>query len=336
MASAMPGTEDLLRRELDSRLRSIRFLNSPRTDEFHFTTASKSKRLRALALCHALAVRTDFPVKRPRGLLSPEHLTALVNLLRDTMALTPSEPFNGFRFDAAGADSPTFQRLATQVAERLGLAHDPDNGDCVVTVRPGADGWQVLCRVGNRPLSVRAYRTANYRGSLNATFAAAMVELTQPVPTDRFLNVMSGSGTILLERLRRASLACAWGVDNSTAAHEAARQNAAGIEASGSHGWLHADATALPFAKETFDAVCADLPWGISHGAQAQNADLYRHTFAEVRRVCRQGARFVVLTQDADALCAAQSEIDRCWTLVDERTFVQRGFRPTCATYSAH
>lgn len=332
VASAMPGTEDLLKAEIERRfVRKVDFVDSQRADEHHFTTTARPAELQTLALCHALHVRRDYPVIRPRGLLSPEHLRDLAQQMRDVMALTPTESFSAFRFDAAGATSPTFQRLGQHLSKDLDLPVDQEAGDLVVAVRPGPQGWQVLCRVGRRPLSARGWRQANYRGSLNANYAAAMVELARPRRGDRFLNAMCGSGTILLEALQRQRLAGACGIDMDTQALQAARINAqhAGLPAR----FLQADARRLPFAGDTFNIVCADLPWGQSHGSAADNRVLYGKAFDEAYRVSRRQGKLVILSQDTASLAAVAATIERCWELTEERTFVQRGFQPVCRVY---
>ena len=70
----------------------------------------------------------------------------------------------------------------------------PEDGDCLLILRPGERGWEVLCRVGARPLATRAWRQVDYRGSLNAAIAASMIELSHPRRGDRFLNLMCGAG----------------------------------------------------------------------------------------------------------------------------------------------
>lgn len=335
VASAMPGVEDLLRNEIQRVSQGrTRFLPSPRPDEHHFLTDLPAARLANLALCHALHVRLDFPVQRPRGLMSPEHLRALVEHVHACAQLTPDQGFGGLRFDAAGANSPTFQRLAAAVEAELGLRHNPHDGDLVITLRPGNDGWEVLCRVGNRPLSARAWRRMNYQGSLNANFAAAMVELSEPRRSDRFLNAMCGSGTILIERVRRMDATLAVGIDCSREALAAARLNSKHARVDARLQWLHADMGDPPLAGPSFDVICADLPWGRSHGERATNSTLYSSAFRSWDRVSAPGARLVLLTEDIESLQANEEEISRRWRLVEERRFDQRGFQPTCRLYS--
>lgn len=65
----------------------------------------------------------------------------------------------------------------------------------------GRDGWDVLVRLSTFPLSARSWRAEGYHAAVNATVAAAMVRLSQPRSGDRVVNLMCGSGTILVERL---------------------------------------------------------------------------------------------------------------------------------------
>jgi 23S rRNA G2445 N2-methylase RlmL len=228
------------------------------------------------------------------------------------------------------------QRLGTQLGEKLGLPFRNDTGDLVVTLRPGKTGWEVLYRVGNRPLGTRAWRQVNYRGSLSGTVAAALVELSSPSPHDAFLNLMCGSGTIMIERHKRAEARALVGVDNSALALVAAQTNCAAAGLRGQLLLVKGDTTCLPLADMSFDKLCADLPWGESLGTHEANVSLYGHTFAEAYRLCRPGGKLLILTQDQRALRALGGDTVRGWRLVEERTFVQRGFHPVCRVYQKH
>lgn len=334
VASALPGVEALLRSELEACCRGqIRFGVSPRSDEFHFTTSVNTSRLGELRLCQTIHLKKIFAVSRPRTLLSPEHLASIVAMVRQAGKVAAGDEFTGFRFDAAGSSSPTFGRLASQLQDALGMPYSQADGDCVITVRPAPKGWEVLCRVGNRPLGTRRWRVVDYHGSLNATLAAAMVELTTPRPHDVFLNLMCGSGTLLIERLARCRAAAAIGIDRAHRALDAAARNTGAAGVSRDISLVRGDALRLPLPEASVDTVCADLPWGETHGSRETNAKLYGQVFTEAHRVCRPGARMVVLTQDTLALKSILAQSRRYWHLEDERTFVQRGFRPVCHVF---
>ena len=79
VATALPGLEDLLRAEIGRRLRrNVTFVDHDRPGECHFRYGGRPRALLSLRLCQTLSRRRDFPVARPRTLLSPEHLAALV------------------------------------------------------------------------------------------------------------------------------------------------------------------------------------------------------------------------------------------------------------------
>ncbi|MBT5055527.1 MAG: methyltransferase domain-containing protein [Gemmatimonadetes bacterium] len=334
VGAALPGLEDLLKSELDGRFRdNVTHVPHTRRGECHFLYGGRSRALLSLRLCHVLSLRRDFRVARPRTLLSPEHLAAIVQDLKKVMVMTPSDRFSGLRLDAAGSDSPTMQRLGTQVAEKLSMSFENETGDLVLALRPGEDGWEVLSRVGNRPLGTRTWRKVDYRGSLSGTVAAALVELSSPAPGDRFLNLMCGSGSILIERLKWGRAGGIVGVDNIAAALDAAKQNSTAAGMRDQIQLMQADTRNLPFAEGSFDRLCVDLPWGQSIGSRETNISLYRDTFIEAHRICRRRGKFVVLTQDHRSLDALEGVVERGWRLLGERSFTQRGFRPRCRVY---
>lgn len=334
VAAALPGLEDLLRMELDRRFKDqVSFIPHAKTSECHFLFKGRPTALLSLRLCHTLYRRRDFRVARPRTLLSPEHLAMLVQDISSVMSITPADQYKGLRLDAAGSNSPTMQRLGLKIEEQLGLPFRNDTGDLVITLRPGKVGWEVLYRVGNRPLGTRRWRKVNYRGSLNGTIAAALVELSSPSRRDVFLNLMCGSGTIMIERIKRGEVRAMVGVDNSSTALIASEQNCAEAGLIGQILLVKGDARRLPFEDGSFDKLCVDLPWGESIGTRAANVSLYKGTFEESHRLCRTGGKLVVLTQDQRALKAVANDVERRWQLVEERSFVQRGFHPQCRVY---
>ena len=331
--STLDGTQDIVRDEITRRFSNdCTFLDHGRCDEIHFTFPGDGKQLLSLATAQTLLLRKDFDVIRPRTLLSPEHTTAIVGLFRNAHNIKGTTAPTSFRFDAAGSGSPTMRRIAEQLEKQLGLPFDPENGDGVIVFRPGKIGWEVLCRVGNRPLATRDWRKVNYLGSLNAAIASCMIELTSPKPGNRYLNLMCGSGTLLIERLRRQKTRTAVGIDISEEAIVASNKN---IEAAGFGDRIQirsGDAQDIDFPDDSFDAITTDLPWGESIGSRESNLALYNGTLKEATRVCRSGGIVVILTQDTDSIKSVLAEIRNHWNIIDERTILQRGYQPLCTT----
>ena len=259
--------------------------------QFHVSgNAERLKRLRTVVAVYRLEF---FNVPRPKALLGHEHFSRLLGAVEE---VKKQDTFASFRFSAAGSESAVFSRLAESIEKEAGLRYDTEVGDLLVRVRKVRAGWEVLLRTTARPLSSRPWRVCNLAGGLNATLAAAMVELVRVNPKDRFFNAMCGSGTLLIERgSSRASQLI--GCDVSAEALACAQEN---VQASGHSGieLLHADATNLPFEDASFDVVMVDVPWGDAVGSHEENAALYPAFLEEMARIAAPGARLAVLTHD--------------------------------------
>lgn len=295
----LPGLDSVVADELTrtgaTRVREV----AGRADSLTFDYSGPWRRLAELRTAVAVFVLLEFAVPRPRALTSGEHLPSIVDAMRQVSGAAAMPP-SSFRFDAAGSTSPTFQRIAGLLADATGLRFLPDTGDLVVRFRRSyriADGWDVLVRASARPLSHRAWRVCNLPGAANATVAAAMSQLTRPQPTDRVLNLMCGSGTLLVERLLAAPARTAVGVDSAADALACCAANlaAAGVEAT----LLHADIGDESWLGHgPFDLVLADPPWGDLVGRHADNEALHHLLLTQAARTAHRRTRFAVLTHE--------------------------------------
>lgn len=302
---------------------------APGRDDAWDVTVTRPLRA-ALELRTAVAVwiRLVFAVPRPRSLTSGDHLARIVAAMRAAQVAAPS---SSFRFEAAGRDSAAFARLGAELARATGLPHDDEAGELVVRVRRGArlggddPGWEVLVRVGPRPLSARSWRAVDFPGAANATIAAAMARLGGVRPDDRVANLMCGSGTLLVERLLAGRAAAAVGVDRDASALAAARANlrAAGLPVADEHAALpapgsvrlvHGDATEPGLlGDERFDLILADPPWGTLHGTHAQAPALHAALLHAAHALAAPGARLVVLTHEVVVMTQAVRDADALW-----------------------
>src|SRR4029450_10199657 len=213
----LPGLADVVRGEARGRLPGGGGLRPVpgRSDSFLLDLRGPWDRLLDLRTIVAAFAVLTFGVPRPRSLTSGEYLPEIVRTVQAGRELGPRPPPRArepapvpppasFRFDAAGHRSAGFRRLADALASSTGLPYDQDDGDLVLRFRRAAerpDGWDVLVRLSTRPLSDRPWRVRNFPGAANATVAAAMARLTRTRPGDRVVNLLCGSGTLLVERL---------------------------------------------------------------------------------------------------------------------------------------
>jgi tRNA (guanine6-N2)-methyltransferase len=266
--------------------------------------------------------------RRPSALLGD---TTLFDQVEAVRRLHPPGAFRSFRLSAPGRDSAALRRLREELTQRTGLPEDPDDGDVYLRIRragqpPG--GWEALVRLSPRPLSARPWRSFNLPGALNATIAAAMVELSRPRPSDRVLNLMCGSGTILVERLARGRAALAAGCDLDPQALAGTGVNLAAAGLGGAAILARMDATALAVRDGAFGVLLADLPYGHRMGSHQANAALYPAVLAEAARVTGRGGVMVVVTHELRLFERCLREAGRWWSVERSVQVYQKGHHP--------
>jgi tRNA (guanine6-N2)-methyltransferase len=266
-----------------------------------------------------------FPGRRPSALLGDERPFAHVEAVR---GLHPAGAFGSFRLSVPGRESSAVRRLVEELSGRTGLVHDPEDGELLLRIRRAGDGWELLTRLSPRPLSTRAWRVHHLPGAVNATIAAAMVELTRPRPGDRVLNLMCGSGTLLVERLARGPVAGVLGCDLDEAALRGAEANLAAAGLAGEAALARMDATRLGLRDGAVDALLADLPYGHRMGSHEDNAALYPAVLREAARVAAPGARLVVLTHELRLFERCLAEARPWWRPELATRVFQKGHHP--------
>ena len=328
----LPGMEAILARELRRCLRGrVGHLADTGRASLRFGYQGPLSDLLGLRTAHAAYLALAFSGRRPTALLGHQNLRALLERIQVIRGLHPPGTVCTFRFGAAGRDTSTFRRLAAEVEAQSGLRHDPDDGELLIRIRPSGrpdDGWEALLRLSPRPLSTRTWRVANYPGALNATIAAAMIDLTQPRPDDHFINLMCGSGTLLVERLLLCRTAEALGVDISGEALAAARANLAAAGLGRGARLMESDAILTGLDMARYTVLCADLPYGNLVGSHRENSALYPLLLEEAARMAAPDARFAVITHEIRLFDATLEDAKHIWQA--ERTFrvFQGGQRP--------
>lgn len=279
-------------------------------------------------------------ITRPTGLLGHHMFSGLVHDLQQIVSMWPPGTFESVGISAAGSDSGVMVRLRDEFAKALGLQPLSHEMDLVVRLRrprsrivdvsdEGTEvrGWEVLMRLSPRPLSVRYWRVCDMEGALNAAVAHAMIKLTHPKSDDLFLNLMAGSGTLLIERVAYGRVRRLIGCDLSPDARLCADRNldAAGINSLVElHSW---DARDLHLPDKKVDAIVADLPFGFSVGSHDDNVILYPAVLQEAARVAKPGAKFVAITQEIRLMEQLLADSDE-WLLEDVIRIQLRGLHP--------
>lgn len=289
------------------------------------------RRLLELRTATSVYRRVPFAVPRPKALLGDEHFR---RLMREIAVVREGADFHGFRLAAAGRDSTVFRRLAEALEGATGLRNMPEDGELLLRVRPDphADGWEVLIRLGVRPLSARAWRACNRPGGLNASLAAVMNALTGQATDDRYLSLLCGSGTLLVERALAAPVARLVGIDLDPGAIACSRANLEAAGVSRHCELVRGDVLGADLATQLgahgFDVLTADPPWGDAVGDHASNARLYPALLRSAAALAAPDARFALLTHEI-RLARATLERQTAWRVEVEARVAHGGHVPS-------
>lgn len=289
-------------------------------------------RLLELRTVVAAYLSVELDVRRPRGILSPDVLRTCLDAIAAARRIAKPRRFGSFRLSAAGSASQELLRLRGEIEHRTGLADDPDAGELLLRLRRSpapstSRGWNLLIRLTPRPLSARSWRVARYPGALNATIAAAMVDLTEPAPDDDFVDLMCGSGTLVIERLAWGSPRRIVACDIAPEALRAARDNQRASKLHGTIEFVQADARCLDEHVRGFNKLVVNLPWGELVGDHAANEELYPAVLRAAQRLARERAVFAVLTHDIRRFERCLGEVEG-WVVDDSWRVFQKGHRP--------
>ena len=293
------------------------------TFEFSGHPAQLLKLSTAVAVFQLLYFKVPHPLNVVQGHNLPRFLAAIE-------AIRKAKPFVSFRIGAAGSDSTAFQKIKRIISDQTRLKNDEEEGEMSIRFRRSrikAFGWDVLIRLTPRPLSARSWRIENMPGALNATIAAAMVLKTDPSPTDSFLNMMCGSGTIMAERAALGPVATLIGIDNSSSALKKARSNLSHLTSP--FELLEEDIKELTLEDGSVNAICADFPWGRLIGKSEDLQDLYTQTISQATRVCANGCSFIVLTQENKIFESAFNKYKSYWKILTSFRVKQADYKPT-------
>lgn len=188
--------------------------------------------------------------------------------------------------------------------------------------------WEVLTRLTPRPLATRAWRVCNYEGALNATVAQAMALLTQPKPSDVILNLLCGSGSLLIERGLWGEAAQMMGCDINQLARDCAEQNIKAAAFAKALQVMDWDARQLPLPDQSVDVLLADLPFGNLLGSHRDNLNLYPAVLREAARVAKPNARFVLITHEIKLIEAVLTDLSGLWQVKESLKVTLRGLHP--------
>ncbi|MFO7320864.1 MAG: methyltransferase domain-containing protein [Chloroflexota bacterium] len=302
-AEVIEGLEEFTAAEIEALFGEAATIQARPKGAVRFTFRGNLARLESLQTVQAVYLVVCHAIPRPKALLGDQHLRAVVNQISVVKALNERKnPLKTLFISAAGSDSRVMERIRQTLASAAQLTPADDKGDLWIRIRPALEGngWETLVRLTARPLATREWRICNYEGALNATVAQVMARLAAAKPGDRSINLLCGSGSILIEYAAVYNSSYLIGIDYSAEVLHCARKNIDKAQLDNVIRLLQADARHLPFPDNSFDVLLADLPFGQRVGSHRENLELYPQLLDEASRIAAPRARFIAITHEVN------------------------------------
>jgi len=263
--------------------------------EFSDDMFSKIKHLRSVARAYVV-IQSD---KYHPTYLS-NHKSVLGNLI-DIILEVNKKSFKSFRINCAGADSSEVRSIAKYIEETYEL-EEKEEADLKIYIIKPEDTWEIGIQITPRPLSVRDYKVVNMSGAMDPTIAHAVNSFCNLEEASSYLNVFSGSATLLIEAGQSyPNLENLIGFDNDKKHLSLSIQNIKKADLIKRVKVKEADIFYKPdFGK--FDAIASDLPFGMLISKNEDLENLYK-TFVEYCEVkLEPRGRLVVYTSEYELI----------------------------------
>ena len=162
--------------------------------------------------------------------------------------------------------------------------------------------WEIGVQITSRPLSFRDYKMKNMSGAMDPTIAYAVNSLCELESANSYLNIFSGSATLLIEAGQcYPNLKQLIGFDNNKKSISLAIQN---IKKAGLIKKIQLKEKDI-FDKPDlgkFDVITSDLPFGMSISKNEDLENLYRCFVEYCQETLNHGGKLAVYTSKHEIL----------------------------------
>ncbi|MCI0619569.1 methyltransferase [Candidatus Wolfebacteria bacterium] len=222
---------------------------------------------------------------------------SILGALVDVVISEDAKGFKSFKLTCAGSDSPEARGIARYIAETYKLSEEED-ADLKIHIIKQETVWEVGVQITPRPLSVRAYKVRNMEGAMDPTIAYATNSFCNLENAKTYLNIFSGSGTLLIEAGQcYKNLEKLVGFDNNKKHLSLAVQNIKEAGLTRSVQLFEDDIFGNPDLGK-FDAITSDLPFGMSISKGENLNTLYKCFIEYCEETLISRGRLVVYTNE--------------------------------------
>ena len=284
------GLKEIVLNEINQypNLRVIR----ERRDSFYldFTqNITEIKHLRSVSRAYIITQNSKY-----NPLYISNHKSILGNLI-EIIINESKNKFKTFKITCAGSNSPKVRNIAEYIQRKHGLT-EKEYADIKIHIIKLDEIWEIGIQITPRPLSLRDYKIKHMSGAMNPTIAYAMNSLCELENAESYLNIFSGSATLLIEASECfPNLKQLIGFDNDKKKISLAIQN---IKKAGLIKKIQLKEKNIfdkPFLGK-FDVITSDLPFGMAISKNENLENLYRCFIEYCEETLNHNGKLVVYT----------------------------------------
>lgn len=292
--SYIPGLKPVVLRELEERdlqtlYESEESVYLPFSEEFFL----KVKTLRSVARAYLVSQNERF---------NPAYISNHKSILGTILEIiAKQDEFRTFKITCAGAESPEVKSIGKYVRDTFSVS-ESEEADLKIHIIKIGEMWEIGAQLTPRPLSMRAYKVMHMSGAMDPTIAHAVNSFCNLESAKSYMNVFSGSGTLLIEAAQQyPNIERLIGFDNNKEHLSLSIQN---IKKAGLIQKVQVKEANIYDMPDfgVFDAITADLPFGMSISKDEDLEKLYTAFVAYCERALNDDGRLVAYTSEYELL----------------------------------
>lgn len=253
------------------------------------------KRLRSVS--QAYIVIQDF---KYNPLYISKHKSILGNII-EIIINENRNAFKTFKITCAGSSSSEVRSIAEYIQKTYGLIKR-EKADTKIHIIKIGNVWEIGAQITPRPLSVRDYKAKNMSGAMDSTIAYALNSFCELEKAKSYLNIFSGSATLLIEAGQcYSNLERLIGFDNSKKHLSLAMQNIKKAKLVTKIQLKEKDIFDKPNLG-IFDAITSDLPFGMAISKGENLKALYQCFIEYCENTLSKEGKLAIYTSEYEIL----------------------------------
>lgn len=250
------------------------------------------KHLRSVARAYVIVQNSKY---NPSYIFN--HKSVLGGLIDIVISNKSNDVFKTFKISCAGSESKEVRGIAEYIQRTYGLVEKED-ADIKIHIVKYGDIWEIGVQITPRPMSLRDYKVMNMSGAMDPTIAFAVNSFCGLENANSYLNIFSGSATLLIEAAQcYPNIERFVGFDSDKKRISLAIQN---IKKAGLMKKIQLKKDDI-FDKPNFgkfDVITSDLPFGMAISKDEDLNNLYQCFVEYCQEVLNQEGKMVIYTSE--------------------------------------